>query len=329
MDPKKIIKKYIDKPAWVTVLGVILLAAAAVLLFLGISAGNAADEAVIAQPYYPDECESGDFVYVDVIGISNWLYQYDDDTYYTILDAEGYMYTAQVSDSDYKKMQAQYDYWMDDNEDAVPPAPYRLEGMARNITSTIRSSLAESWDITTSEYDQYFGSTYLNANASPGSEAGSGYYLGAMLALIFGLCMVLICLPTNIATKKTLNRLEEQSLLERAAQQLEEGSYTTIGKDELRLSGDMLFAKGSGAAVPYSDILWIYRRTVRTNFVIENLYLQVNSKHYSFSVHLGNPKKGDPLLQQAAVTIAEKNPAVLIGYSKENQKAFTQLRKNQ
>lgn len=323
MDSQKIIRKYIDRSSIGAIIGWALLALAVVFIILGVTAGKNTDE--VAVPFYPSESETGSFAYVDVVGISNWLYQYDGDTYYTILDSEDYLYTAKVSDSDFRKMSAQYAYWME--EDAPKPEPYRLEGIVRKTTSSIRSSLSESWEITTAEYDELFGTLLLDATSSPSSEAGAVWYLGAMFAFIIGLCLVLVILPINSLTKKSLNRLEDLNLTDRAAQQLEDGSYTTIGKDLIRMSDNVFFAKKSGLAVPYSDILWIYKRTVRTNLVIVNLYLNVCTKDKEISVHLGGPK-AEALLQQAAVAIAEKNPNVLIGYSKENQKAYKALKKS-
>ena len=322
MDSQKVIRKYIGRSPVGTVIGWIALALTAVFIIMGITAGSNTDE--VAAPFYPTESDTGTFAYVDVVGISDWLCQYDGDTYYTVLDAEGYMYTAKVGNSDFRKMSAQYDYFM--YEDAEIPEPYRLEGIVRSVSGTVRSTLAEVWEITNTEYEQYFGTLMLDATSSPSSEAGAVWYVGALFAFIFGLCMVLVFLPIQSATKKSLNRLEEQDLTDRAAQQLGSGSYTTVGKDLIRMSENVFFAKNTGLAVPYSDILWIYKRTVRTNLVIVNLYLVVCTKDKEYTIHLGGTK-AESLLQQAAVTIAEKNPSVLIGFNKENKKAYKELKK--
>lgn len=324
MDSQKTIRKYIGRSPVGSILGWIALALAVVCVIMGITAsGNTGD--AVAEPFYPSESDTGSYAYVDVVGISDWLYQYDNSTYYTIIDAEGYMYTAKVSDSQFRKMDAQLNYFMD--ETAPMPEPCRLEGIVRSTSSSLRSTLADVWEITTEEYEYYFGNLMLDTTSSPSSEAGAGWFVGAMFAFIFGLCMVLVFLPIGITTKKSLNRLEELNLTDRAAQQLESGSYTTVGKNQIRLSENVLFAKGTGVAVPYSDILWIYKRTVRTNLVIVNLYLVVATKDKEHTIHLGGTK-AEPLLQQAAVAIAEKNPNVLIGYSAENKKAYKALKKS-
>ena len=87
MDSKKIIKKYIMPNALVRV-GCILFS---LLLVLTLLMGLAEMGAETPDPveFFPSETPTGTMAYIDVVGVSGWLYQYDDAIYYTVEDAEG------------------------------------------------------------------------------------------------------------------------------------------------------------------------------------------------------------------------------------------------
>lgn len=96
MDAKKTIKAYIMPKPWVRVMLVVMVAALAVCLTFGLLTLNGEEtEAVI---FHPVDSETGVMAYIDVVGVSNWLYQYDDAVYYSVEDAEGYLYTVRLTD---------------------------------------------------------------------------------------------------------------------------------------------------------------------------------------------------------------------------------------
>ena len=327
MDAKKTLKKYILPKAWNRGLGWVLAAATVVFLLLGVMALN--EDTGEAQIFYPNDSETGTMAYIDVVGVSDWLYKYDDATYYSVEDAEGFLYTVRLKDKQFAEMKDQQEYWNRASESEPMPATYRLEGYVQKISSDVRSTLAECWDISTAEYDLYFGEKYLNATTSVGAENSAGWFVGALFCGIFALCIVLIAGRSQNLAKKCLRQLEERGLLEKAAQQLEfTENHIVIGKNRAILTQDFLFGRGTGAAIPYADILWAYHKEERRNFVAVNSYLMVGTRYMNpqGAIDLNKPdRKG--YLGDALAVIAQRNPRALLGYTSENGKAFRAMAK--
>ena len=330
MDSKKILAKYIKPSSAINIVGYVLLALAAVFLICGIFAGindkNDATEPVLFDAL---ESKSGSYVYLDVVGISNWLYDYDGAVYYSVEDAEGYLYTVRVSGDEYKKMTAQQDYWMRETEDEPQPTPYRLDGLAMTTTSTVKDSLADSWEISTSEYEEYFGTMYLNATTDPGSEAITGWMVSCFMCLIFGVIFCIAGIMNNSSFKRTIQALEQANLLDRAAAELNSPDVMIVGKDRARLSAGFLFGRGTCVAIPYSDIQWVYQRNVRRYFVTVNCSLIVNTIQRAniAAVNFGSADKNN-VLGAAVDFMAQRNPNILLGYTGANQRAYKERKKS-
>ena len=325
MDAKKIIKKYIMPNAGIRIAGWVLLFVAVIAFLVGAATwGSDYDTDVQATEFYPNESENGTMAYIDIVGVSNWLFQYDDAVYYSAEDAEGYLYTVRLTDSQYGAMAAQQTYWNRETEDVSPPAAYHLVGYVQDVPSDVRSNLSDSWGISTAEYDQYFGTKFLNATTSVGEQGSAPWFLVALFSVLFAIVCIIISLRAKKIAKKCFRQLEERSLLEKAAQQLENTeSHTVIGKNRGILTQDFLFGKGTGAVIPYSDILWAYKQEQRRNFVAVNSYLMVATLYMSAQgvIDLNrSDRKG--YIGTALAVIAEKNPNVLLGYTSENGKAY-------
>ena len=326
MDAKKILAKYAKASAGLTVTGWICVALAAVLVITGLVAYSNAGN-VEPQEFFPSESEVGSYVYIDVVGISPWLYKYDGAVYFSVEDYEGYLYTIRWTESKRDALTEYQEYWERESDDVTMPEPYRLCGIVQTTSSDTRESLAEVWDISELEYNQYFGTLYMNANSTPGSSSSSGHYVGAMFFGIIGLLFLLQTLKPNKDFKNSIKRLEEAGELERAAEELSSGEYITVGKDRARMTGRYIFGKGTGVIVRYGDILWCYKQTLRRNFINVNAFLIVNTAQHAglTAVNFGKHDKKKEL-EQALVYIAQRNPNALIGYNQPNIVAYNELK---
>ena len=329
MDSKKILAKYIKPSSWPNIVGYVLLGLAVVFLIWGIFAGsNANNDATEPVLFNPVESKSRSYVYLDVVGISDWLYDYDGAVYYSAEDAEGYLYTVRVSDSEYKKMTAQQEYWMRDTEDEPQPEPYRLVGLAMATTSTVKTSLADSWEISTSEDEEYFGTMHLNATTDPGNEALTGWLVGCIMCVVFGVVFCIVNIAYNSNFKRTIQALEQANLLDRAAAELNSADVMIVGKDRARLSGGFLFGKGTGVAIPFSDIQWVYLRKQKSYFITVNCFLIVNTNQRAniVAVNFGGGDKNN-VLGAAIDFMAQRNPNILLGYTNANHRAYKDRKK--
>jgi hypothetical protein len=322
MDAKKTIKSYIMPKPWVRVLMVVMALVTVVCLTLGLLTLNG--EEVDAVVFHPVDSETGVMAYIDVVGVSNWLYQYDDAVYYSVEDAAGYLYTVRLTDRQYRAMGPQQDFWNRESDDAPMPEPYRLVGLVQATPDNVRSSLAQSWEITPAMYDSFFGDLLLNATTSVNAQASSGWFVGALFGFLFALLCAVFQFRAAGVAKKCLARLEEGDMLEKAAQQLDNPvNQTVIGKNKAILTADFLFGKGTGAVLAYSDILWCYRQDHRRNFMVANSYLTAGTAFLAPQgvIDLNMPDK-EGVLDEAIEIIARKNPQVLVGYTRKNGREY-------
>lgn len=327
MDSKKIVKKYIMPNGAIRVGAVILSLILAVTLVMGILALN--EDVGESVDFYPAETPAGTMAYVDVVGVSDWVYRYDSAVYYCVEDADGYLYTVRLNDSQVKAMAAQAEYWNRESEAAPMPAAYRLEGLVQNASQDVRENLAQAWDVTLQEYEAYFGVTFLNATTSAGAENASGWFVGALFSGLFALLCFIFQLRAGVMAKKCLGVLEERCLLEKAAQQLQDTEMQlVIGKNRGIMTRDFIFGKGTGAVVPYSDIIWAYKQDAKRNFMHVNSYLMVGTGWMNAQsiVDLNAPDKTG-CIGDALAVIGRRNPDVLLGYTNENRKAYKEAAK--
>ena len=322
MDSKKIIKKYIMPGGFVRIGAVLCAIVLAVTLVMGLMALNV--ETPDPVEFYPSDTPIGTMAYIDVVGVSNWLYNYDGAIYYSVEDAEGYLYTVRLKDSQLKAMSAQEEYWNRTSETDPMPDAYRLVGYVQKTSDDVRENLSQSWDIPVEEYDQYFGENFLNATTSVGAENSAGWFVGALFSGLFGLVFVILQSRAASQSKKCLRVLEENCLLEKAAQQLENSeTHIVIGKNRGIMTQDFIFGKGTGAVLAYKDILWAYKQDQKRNFVLVNSYLIAATTWMGAQgiVDLNGPDKTG-CIGEALAVIGERNPDVLLGYTKENRKAY-------
>lgn len=327
MDSKNILAKYLKPSAAIKIIGIVLVIASVAMLLMGILSASG----VMANTGKPEafdsfESKQGDYVSLDVVGISDWIYKTDGVTYYVALDKWDYAYIVRVSDSQLKKMDDQNDYFME--EDAAMPRAYELKGVARKLNTSDRNEIASVFDIPSYESEDYFGVMYLDATSTPGSDAMALWMVGFIISLVLGLVFLLIGLPGSLNFKKCIANLEERGLLDAAAAELESEACQKVGKDCARLGRQFFFGKKSGMVLPYSDIQWLYRQNVKRNFITVAVNLIVSTNKLNQKVMLTyNGGNRDEELNKVFMAVAQNNPNVLLGYSSENQKAYKE-RKN-
>ncbi len=327
MDSKKILEKYLKPAAAIKVIGIILVIASVAMLLMGIlSASGATGAAGEPEKFHSENTEKGTYAYINAVGISDWVYKVDGNTYYVVLDKNHDAYIVRVSDSQFKKMDDQNEYFMED--DAAMPKAYQLTGIARKLSTDYRNEIADCFDILSYQSKTVFGTMYLDATSTPGDDAFALWLVGFIVCFVLGLIFLLITLPASMNFKKCVANLEERGLLDAAAAELQSEACEQVGKDCARLGRQFFFGKNSGMVLPYGDIQWLYRQNVKRNFITVNVNLIVSTNKLNQKVMLNyNGKNRDEELNKVFVAVAQNNPNVLLGYSSENQKEY-KARKN-
>ena len=148
-----------------------------------------------------------------------------------------------------------------------------------------------------------------------------------LICLLFGLCAMVPGLVAGRNTKKTLKALEESGHLDRAAREMEAANNILLGKDQLRLTPNYIFSR-NGVALPYSEIIWCFKRVQRVNFIPVNASLVAYTPTMKELVLLALPPKDKAELgRQVMEAIYRRNPNVMLGYSVENSKAAKEIQK--
>ncbi len=322
MDAKKFIKKRIMPRSIRSVLSWILLAVTVIFLISGISAGNA--EVLPATEFFPSESEVGTMAYIDVAGLSQWVYDDGDGAvYYSAEDANGYFYTVRLYTRQFNEMSTQQAYWNRET-DSSDPEVFHLEGLVTRTGTSLRNNFSQAWEITPEEYDQYFGTLYLDATTSVSESSSAGWYVAAFF---FGLIWLLVYVPQLSAAnacKRCLRNLEEKGLLEQAAQQLQfQDSHISVARNRGILTQHFLFGQRNGIVLPYNDIFWLYQSKQRYWFIPVSTQLMAATaylKPRSIIALKGGDRHGH--IAQATEHILQHNPNILIGYTRDNMKAF-------
>lgn len=321
MDEQQQMKGYLLPKKGVLIAGFILLAAAAALLAFGIYRGTRDFESQ-AVPF-EDFSNKGDYVYIDVAGISDWVYKYDDGVYYAAEDPTGYFYILRMSKHNAVYMPEQEKYWQRPDDDSVPmPEPIRVYGIAQKIGDDLKDAFAQVFDLTGSDVDYYFGYLYLDTTSDPGTDMMWMCITGALFSFLSSLVCLAIYLPAYSAMKKSVKELEERGETERAA-----SAFAFSGEEMLngamKAGGDYLFVKNTGIVLRFDDILWAHIRTI--NGTIHTLALYTRRLH---NVSIGSLKgnEGKEQLAEAIDMIQTRNPNALLGFTDENRKLYQQLK---
>ena len=263
----------------------------------------------------------GSYVYVDVIGVSDWIYQYGNNaTYYAIMDTEGNFFVALIPDADYDKLSAQHKYFEDNGPE--PDGPVRLTGICKSMNATVRESFIEVYeDLSADEFDQLFQKYSITIGSSPAKNAAALWTTLAFITLIVFVIILVIALTRGKQEKKALARLEQRGLLNQAAADLTSPTVRSERQDALRMSSRFFFGKGIGLAASWDDVLWAYQSVTRYNFIVTYRNLVICTADGVRHEHYYLQKKQDEIVGVMEY-IREQNPNAMLGYSLDNNRAY-------
>ena len=306
---------------------VVLLLAFAASVFMAVQSGGKKD--ADPKPMDAFHGEDGSFVYVDVIGVSDWFYRVGNNAaYYLMIDADENFLVAKISDADLERLSAQRAWYDDDDEDAPAPEPVRLTGICKSVSGAVRKSVMKALELDEHDYDAYFGANVFFAGDSPTKNA-SGLWTGlAFATLVFALLLLLIGLLKSRVEKRALARLEQRALLSQAAADLNSPTVRSERKDRFRMSSRFLFGKGIGLAAAWDDVLWCYESVTRYNFIVTYRMLVICTADGGRHEHYFLKKEEDEIVGLMEY-IQEQNPSVMLGYSLDNNRAYReQVKRN-
>lgn len=317
MEEKQTIKQYIrwfnKKKKLITL---ILLAAAVGFGALSYMFAHRGEEN--PQPMDLENGKLRQYVYVDAVGVSDWVYTVGrSTTYYILMDEDHYTYLARIPAGMMYKYSAQRD-WFDEKTDVETPV--RITGMLTKTSEGVRKGFMEALEIDETEFESYFGDWTLAVGENPSNSAGMPFLILAIVAGGAVLFMLLIALAKRPAEKKAVKRLEERGLLDQAEAELNAPTVQSLKNDRFRLGSRFLFGKGMGLAASWDDVLWCYiSRSSYYGFISHNLNVcTADRKIHSMFFR----QKHQEEMRELMVSFSERNPEMYLGYTMENRKLY-------
>ncbi len=318
MDAKQYLKKHLKDNKVLKFIAGLLCGLTIVFTIVALISFNVKPKAAL---YDPVTTSKGEYAYLDIVAIDEWAAKYGDDneSYYAALGSDGLFYNVFLKDSKYNSMKDQQKYWTD--ESAVAD-PVRVSGVVTEVDSDVKDIFIELYGLENSfDYEQFFGYTYLDTTTTPNENTGYMWLTFALFGGLFSLVFLLIISPKASATKQSIKRLEKNGKLEEAKEALE---LSLSDKSPLILDKNFVISRKNGVIISYKDIAWIFNRTVSTYGVQTGAFVVINT-YDGYSVQIPTDKVSTETINQLIDNTLAVNPNLLIGFAKENQKAFKDI----
>lgn len=252
----------------------------------------------------------------------------DTENSFFIVADDQYLYIAYMSPSDFERL---------NNEDIVNN-PVRIEGITETTTEQIKQlaintyneGLEEDEQISIDEFNNYFGSVYLNMTIEGNSNAN--ILLGLfILFLLFGVIGTISSLIQLISFKKKTSKMD-YNLIEELDNEMNDEKSFYYEKIHLYLTDKHIINfDGKFIVIDYKDIVWMYPFEQRTNGIKTSQAIKVmteDGKTYTIATIDVVSKAKKEIYNEIWNTIISKNNKMLLGYTKENIQEMKEKKKN-
>lgn len=252
----------------------------------------------------------------------------DTENSFFIVADDQYLYIAYMSPSDFERL---------NNEDIVNN-PVRIEGITETTTEQIKQlaintyneGLEEDEQISIDEFNNYFGSVYLNMTIEGNSNAN--ILLGLfILFLLFGVIGTISSLIQLISFKKKTSKMD-YDLIEELDNEMNDEKSFYYEKIHLYLTDKHIINfDGKFIVIDYKDIVWMYPFEQRTNGIKTSQAIKVmteDGKTYTIATIDVVSKAKKEIYNEIWNTIISKNNKMLLGYTKENIQEMKEKKKN-
>lgn len=273
---------------------------------------------------------TGKKAYLNVYTVPYKFAVYNDttDAYYFVMD-DKYMYVAYMTVADYNML----------NKEDIGTNPVKVEGVTEKTPDDIKKLAIDAYNeameneedkLTLNDFDNYFGSIYLDMTQSDEAIGDFQYLMGVIFGIL-GLVMFIIFAIYKMSFKKGVRKLDSSEIT-KIDMEMNDPEAFYYEKAHLFLTKNYIinFA-GIFNVINYKDIIWIYPFVMRTNGIKTSQSIMVVTKDgkakkvADIDVFTKGKKE---IFDEIFNTIASKNDKIIIGYDKESQmKAKEELKK--
>ena len=324
MDEKKTLLSYIGPGAALTLLCVILLAAALTCAFY-------TPPVVEYEPQYPPVIpadspsfsagEDGALVYLDTIAVSDAIcVSADGRLYYAAEEDSHYFFIVSLSGETYALMGPQRTLW---NDPEAPSETIRLTGRRQSVPEDVKQGFLDVFQMDGDVFDGTFGLSCLveELAVEPDNSRSPAWTVFAVLFTLGFLAAAALLLASFLPAWSALVRLEETERLSDAARQLEGGAAKELRGGRLRLSEDFLFGWRIGLAAAWEDLVWCYERSLKLGSLALAHVLVIRTADGKAHPLLFSGKQLKEL-RRVANSFGERCPKMLWGLTEENRAAW-------
>lgn len=277
-----------------------------------------------------DENKDNVLSYIDAKRIPLRFAGYDDttDAYYLINDGK-YIYIAYMSEEDYKNV---YD---EDNMDDV----IRITGVTELTTKDVKSLAVDAYNdlytdeedqISIADFDDYFGTVYLNMTKDATDTAGFEYLLGIIL-LVSGIVVFIVGILRIVTYKNKLKKLDEYDI-SKVDKEMNNPESFYYAASRLYLTPNYIVNFGFNLdIIKYDELIWMYPTERRVNGIKTSKAIVLQDKYGKYhtiaSIDVVTKAKKEEY-DEIWNTISSKNDKLLLGYNKENINKSKEITKN-
>lgn len=277
-----------------------------------------------------DENKDNVLSYIDAKRIPLRFAGYDDttDAYYLINDGK-YLYIAYMSEEDYKNV---YD---EDNMDDV----IRITGVTKLTTKDVKSLAVDAYNdlytdeedqISIADFDDYFGTVYLDMTKDATDTAGFEYLLGIIL-LVSGIVVFIVGILRIVTYKNKLKKLDEYDI-SKVDKEMNNPESFYYAASRLYLTPNYIVNFGFNLdIIKYDELIWMYPTERRVNGIKTSKAIVLQDKYGKYhtiaSIDVVTKAKKEEY-DEIWNTISSKNDKLLLGYNKENINKSKEITKN-
>lgn len=254
--------------------------------------------------------------------------QYRDETnkaFYIVYDGT-YNYIAYMTNKDFEEL----------NTEDIKNNNKTIYGVSKKISSDIKKlalevineGVEEDKQISSSEFEDYFGAIYIDTTASNDDVYTTILAIMLVLTGISAWAFILVYIIRTISTNNALKKIDEDELRKIEAE-IEAKDAFHYEKAHLILTKNYIVSfTGKLYILKYKDIVWMYEHKLKQYGVTTTKSLMVMNtlgKTRAIVQVDGVTKKSTSILNEVADTIYQANPKILVGYTKENREAAKEI----
>lgn len=250
----------------------------------------------------------------------------DTEGYYYILDNNGYLGIIMTSPIELTGE------LMDVYNDTTGTITATVTGIASDIPADLINFAISDFELQNNdEFNEYFG-YYLLDTTRYYSNTGFGIALLCSFVSITAVIILGITLLIERFKKKNaISRIESSGELDQIAREMRSyGNYSIENSDSCAIITTNYLISNEGYIIKLSDILWCYKQTRKVNGISINAGLTLacrKKKSYFILGTLPNQANNDKILEIVNL-LKDRLPSLLIGYTRENKKAYKQKLKD-